>query len=145
LPGGTIRKSVDTGFDPATLSVVKPTDLLPKSLYFDPFSIIDNLGFKERSKSIAYSSLRGIPLRVPAIGAIFNLRTKQMEAFGKPQKDPYSMGYKINLRDTKKQPTAAAFKRIRELETFIYHTGAREDNKSTDNFTTFLHKPTIHI
>ena len=62
---------------------------------------------------LPYETLRQMS-RVPLISAIIQTRINQVAEFCFPQKDPYSLGYKIAMRENEKQPSRAAKKKIEE-------------------------------
>jgi len=62
---------------------------------------------------LEYNVLRQMA-RVPLISAILHTRINQIAEFCLPQKDPYSLGYKIALRESTKSPSRAATKQIQE-------------------------------
>ena len=112
----------------------------PKSMFWDPFAVIEQLGYKERPSQITYGTLRAILYRMPVISDIIMTRLGQLEAFSRPQRDRYAMGYRIKLRDTEKEPTGADKKWITDMETLMQHTGVCEDPRYRDNFKQFIIK-----
>lgn len=42
----------------------------PRGLFWDPFSVLDALGYRESTKPITFDVLRGLPYRVPVLGAM---------------------------------------------------------------------------
>ena len=112
----------------------------PKSMFWDPFSIIEQLGYKERPTQITYGTLRAILFRMPIIYDIIQTRIDQMASFARPQHDRYQMGFRIKLRDYESEPTAKDKKWIRGMEDLIIHTGVHEDPRHRDNFEKFIRK-----
>jgi hypothetical protein len=112
----------------------------PKSLFWDPFSIIEQLGYKDRPSQISYGTLRAMAWRCPIVEPILRLRLDQMGAFCVPQHDKYRMGYRLKLRDTEREPTKAELKWIQDMEPIIQRTGVTDNPKGRDNFETFVKK-----
>lgn len=112
----------------------------PTSMFWDPFSIIEQLGYKERPTQITYGTLRAIMFKMPIVSSIILTRLGQLETFAKPQHDRYSMGYRLKLRDSEKEPTKQDRLWIRDMEGLIQHTGVCEDPRHRDNFKQFIVK-----
>jgi hypothetical protein len=111
----------------------------PKSLLYDPFSTIDQLGFKDRPSSLTYYSLAEIVRRVPVLGAIHTTRINQVANFCQVPDDDREPGFRIAMRDLEKSPTRAAKKRMTDLEDFILHTGVSW-YPGKDDFEVFTRK-----
>jgi len=115
----------------------------PKALFWDPFSVIDALGYKERPSSISYSTLSAMVFRMPIIQAIIKTRTDQMANFSLPQEDKFQTGFRIQLRDRKASPSKASEKKSKEITNWVMTTGKVNDRgtpNARDNFETFLRK-----
>jgi hypothetical protein len=121
---------------------IEPTAEDPKSLFFDPYSIIENMGYKDRPTPISYSTLFQIFWKLPIVQAIHFLRIKQVAAFGKPQTDRYSLGFRTRMRDRKRNPSKVELKQIEYLENLIMSTGVTDNPKGRDSFKTLLKKVT---
>lgn len=63
--------------------------------------------------------------RIPIIGAILQTRIQQVGEFSQPQPTPYSVGFRIRLRDLKKEPTRAQQKRAEEIQAIILRAGGK--------------------
>lgn len=145
LVGDQLVKAESSDVQPHTpgqLTLMGLAEEQAKSLFFDPFSIMDNLGYKERPTPISYGTMDLISKRVPALAAIIQLRCNQVAQGAKIQRSPYDLGSSIILRDSKKQPTQAERKKMMEMQTFLQHTGNRTNIHGVDNFETFLRKIT---
>jgi hypothetical protein len=117
----------------------------PKALFWDPFSVIDALGYKERPSSISYSTLQAMVFRMPILQAIIKTRTDQLASFSMPQEDKFQTGFRIQLRDRKAAPSRASEKMSKEITNWMMTTGKVADEatpNARDNFETFLRKIT---
>lgn len=112
----------------------------PQSLFWDPFAIIEQLGYKEKPSQISYGTLKAMVYRTPVIGSIIQTRVHQVAAFGKPAASRYDLGFRIKLRDSKKTPSQADQDFMQQMQTLIMRTGVTENPRGRDNFKTFLIK-----
>jgi hypothetical protein len=123
-----------------------PTDKAtkePKALFWDPFAIIEQLGFRERPTSVSYMTLRAILWRMPIVQAIIQTRVTQVAGFSQPVKDRYENGFKLKLRDIEAEPTGADKKWVQQMTTLIQRTGVTGNPRGRDAFETFLKKFTF--
>ena len=114
----------------------------PKGLYWDPYTLVEQLGYKERPTAVTYPTLETMVWRVPLINAIILTRTNQVAGFCRPQQDKFSYGYRIKLRDSKRHPTPAEQKEIKRLEDFILTTGYTDDPRCRPTFESVMRKST---
>lgn len=133
---------------PMTLQDAKPQQLPPepaqdepKGLLFDPFALIDQLGYRDRPSGLTYQTLRQMARRVPTFTAIEQIRVNQVCAFAQPQEDEREPGFAIELRDPKKTPGRKDQQRMNELTDWVLQTGTAW-GPTRDDFRTFLHKLT---
>ena len=112
----------------------------PKSLFYDPFAIIEQLGYKDKPSQISYGTLRNIVWKVPIIQSIIQTRINQISAFSYPQSNRYQMGYRIRLRDHDAKPTPADKKWSAKCEEYLQNTGVTCNPAGRDNFETFIRK-----
>lgn len=131
---------------PMTLEDAKPQKLPPepatdepRGLLFDPFALIDQLGYRDRPSGLTYQTLREMAKRVPTYTAIEQVRINQICSFAQPQEDERDPGFAIELRDPKKTPGRADVRRMNELTDWTLQTGSAW-GPSRDDFRTFLHK-----
>lgn len=136
-PGGSKE---DTATNAPVPTEPAPGD--PKSLFWDPFAIVEQLGYKERPTSISYGTLRSIFWRMPIVQAIIQTRINQIASFSTPQHDRYQLGYRIKLRDSEKEPTKQDKKWMEQAESLIMRTGVTDNPRGRDSFETFLRKIT---
>lgn len=114
----------------------------PKSLFFDPFAVVEQLGFKDKPTNISYGTLKAITWKMPVITAVIQTRIGQVAAFSHPQRNRYDVGYKVKLRDASKEPTGADKKWAQQMESLLQRTGVTENPRGRDNFEKFLRKLT---
>ncbi len=79
----------------------------PKSLFFDPFAIIEQLGYKDKPSPITYQTLKAMVWKMPIVHAVIQLRISQIAAAAQPARDRYQFGWKLRLRDHTAKPTSA--------------------------------------
>lgn len=115
----------------------------PKAYFVDPYEFQSSFGYKDRRTNLSYGMLKGMA-RTPIINAIIRTRITQVTAFAEPQKDEFSVGYKIRKKkqpgvpDSDK-PTKQESAEIDQLVKFIENCG-RADVWGTDDFDTFIRK-----
>jgi hypothetical protein len=130
---------------PASMGGDVPTEKAeddPKSLFYDPFSIIEQLGYKDRPSQISYGTLKNIVWKMPIIHAVIHTRVNQVAAFAQPQANRYQMGYRIRLKDHEAKPSPADKKWARKCEAYLSQTGVTDNPIGRDNFEAFLRKLT---
>ncbi len=86
-PGGTAQDTSDNAPVPDLEAKMDP-----KSLFWDPYAIVEQLGYKERPSSITYGTLKAIVWKVPTIQAIIQTRVNQVASFATPQRNRYQLG-----------------------------------------------------
>ena len=111
----------------------------PKSLLYDPFALIDQLGYRDRPSGLTYYTLRNMAKRVPTYTAIDQTRINQVASFGHRQKDEREPGFGVIMRDEKATPTKQDQIRMRQLEDWLLQTGSKW-SPGRDSFKTFLRK-----
>lgn len=131
---------IKNGSKPAQFELPSPTSDDPRALYWDPFSVVEQLGYKDKPTAMTYNTLRTIMWRVPIIRAIIQTRVNQVAAFAIPQRNRFDPGFRVKLRDPAQRATRAARKFEAELEAMIMQSGVRSDARYRDNFEQFLRK-----
>ena len=119
---------------------VEPTDENPQALFWDPFSIIEQLGYKDKPSSITYGTLDAMVWKVPLIQGILVTRINQLTAFTKPQPDIFQTGFRITPADKTAKPTNADRKFISKMEDMILTTGVSRNPLGRDSFRNFIRK-----
>lgn len=125
---------------PDKLAEIEEARTKPQSLFWDPYAVIDALGYKDRPSPMTFRTLETIVWRAPIIQAIHRTRIAQVSAFAAPQVDRYQTGYRVVLRDKKAKPTPASEARSQQIERWLQTTGTTEHPESRDDFETFLSK-----
>src|SRR3990170_5445017 len=59
-------------------------DKPPKSMFWDPFAVVEQLGYKERPSSVSYGTLKAMTYRMPIVQAIIQNRVNQVASFATP-------------------------------------------------------------
>jgi len=116
----------------------EPTTQDPKTLFWDPFAIIEQLGYKERPSAITYGTLKAMVWRTPIINAIIQTRIQQMAAFSQVSRDRYDLGFKVQTRESTKEPSPAERKWCQQMETMILRTGVTENPRGRRTFEQFI-------
>jgi intein/homing endonuclease len=119
----------------------EPTTDSPKGLLYDPFALIDQLGFRDRPSGLTYATLRETAKRVPTYLAIEQTRITQVSGFATPQQDKRDTGFAIKLRDEKATPSKQDKRRMLQLTDWMLNTGSTW-GPGRDDFKTFLRKLT---
>ena len=136
---GEISKAIANEAKPKDKEV---KDIEPKTYMYDPFQLMESLGYKERIMSMSYDTLRLMSERNPIVAAIINTRIHQVTSFSRPPKDDFDVGYEIKLRDDEAEPIPSDLKKIKELEDLMESTGLPGliEEEERDNFDHFLSK-----
>lgn len=71
----------------------------PKAFFIDPLEFNSNLGYKDKSFSLSYTTLKRMS-KTPIINSIIKTRKNQVADFAEPQENKYSTGFVVrkNLR-----------------------------------------------
>ena len=112
-----------------------------KAFFIDPLQFNANLGYKDKTFSLSYTTLRRMA-STPIINAIIRTRKNQIADFAEPQADRYSTGFIIRKKakngieakmDEKDKKIANA------ITDFILNCGAK-NSWTNDDFDTFIRK-----
>ena len=68
----------------------------PKSISWDPMSLVYSLGYKDRRTNLTYDILRQIVGSLSVLGAIVNTRVNQVSTFTSPYRRTRNIGFEIN-------------------------------------------------
>lgn len=112
----------------------------PKSLLWDPFAIVEQLGYKDKPTNMTYGTLRAILYKMPIVGAIVQTRINQVAGFCAPQPSKYDIGFKIRTRDHHKEPTKAEKDWIQRAEVMMLRTGVTENPRGRADLENFVKK-----
>lgn len=117
-----------------------------RALMYDPLSLQNAMGFKDRRSSLTYDILKRIPQQLAVIAAVIQTRCHQVSSFSTPYRLTKSLGFEIKHRNPAHVSSKGDREKIQSLETFIYNCGALHDNPHNkfaikrDDFETFLKK-----
>lgn len=112
-----------------------------KAFFIDPLQFNANLGYKDKTFSLSYTTLRRMA-STPIINAIIKTRKNQIADFAEPQADRYSTGFIVRKKakngveakmDEKDKKIANA------ITDFLLNCGA-ENSWTNDDFDTFIRK-----
>lgn len=118
----------------------KPGIVDPKAMYWDPFALVEQLGYKEKPTAITYGTLQAMVWKMPIIQGIIQTRVNQASTFTTPQNHRFDPGFRIRMRDPEARPSRAAKKFMRDMERNFLQCGTRPDIRYGDTFETFLRK-----
>lgn len=112
-----------------------------KAFFIDPLQFNANLGYKDKTFSLSYTTLRRMA-STPIINAIIRTRKNQIADFAEPQADRYSTGFIVRKKakngieakmDEKDKKIANA------ITDFLLNCGS-ENSWTNDDFDTFIRK-----
>ena len=116
----------------------------PKSLAWDPMSLVYSLGYKDRRSNLTYDILRQMVGSLSILAAIVNTRVNQVATFASPYRRTRNIGFEIKHKDRDHKLSNSEKKFILELESFISNCGKPKTNrfvkKPRDNFEQFTRK-----
>lgn len=113
-----------------------------KSLFWDPFSVLEQLGYKERPSNITYGTLKAITWKMPIISDVIQTRVNQVASFARPQHNRFEIGFRVAMRNKQDKPTPADRKFIEQAESFITRTGITDNPRGRLDFEGYLRKIT---
>lgn len=112
-----------------------------KAFFIDPLDFNSNLGYKDKTFTLTYSTLRKMA-GTPIINAIIKTRKNQIADFAEPQADRYSTGFVIRKKAKLGEGMEMSDKEKKianKITDFILNCG-RESSWTTDDFDTFIRK-----
>lgn len=112
----------------------------PEAMLWDPYSIVDALGYKDKNSQMSFNTIRFMFARMPILEAIVKTRIDQVVPFAEVQQDEYSTGFHIQSRERTTNPTPAMKRRMQEIERWLLTTGTTNNPLNRDSFATFLKK-----
>lgn len=125
----------------AISKINKASNSPAKAFFIDPLQFNANLGYKDKTFSLSYTTLRRMA-STPIINAIIKTRKNQIADFAEPQADRYSTGFIVRKKakngieakmDEKDKKIANA------ITDFLLNCGA-ENSWTNDDFDTFIRK-----
>lgn len=112
----------------------------PKGIYTDPFSIVQQLGFRERPSAITYQVIDSIYDRLSILKSIDTLRISQASAFCTPQPHKFETGFRVKMRDAMAKPGPAEKKFIAWMEEALLMGGTSGSYLTRDGMEQFVRK-----
>ena len=116
----------------------------PKSMLFDPMSLVYSMGYKDRRSNLSYDILKQMSTQLGVLAAIVNTRVNQVATFTSPYRRTRTIGFEIKHKDRDHKLTKSEKKFIIELESFVSNCGKSNSNKHSikprDNFDQFTRK-----
>ena len=119
---------------------VPPPQGDPKALVWDPYSIIEQLGYKDKPSQITYQTLDLMVWQMPVIQALIQTRLNQVYTFCQPQHNIFKPGFKIRPKDQDYTLTPADKKFIKKMENMMMNTSSGAPSHRRDNFKSFVRK-----
>jgi hypothetical protein len=126
------------GAEPQAPTEKAETD--PKAMLWDPFAIVEAVGYKERPSALNYQTLSTMVWRVPVLQAVIGTRVNQVASFAQPQRDRFMTGFRVKLRDSEARPKGADKKFAKDMEGILMRTGVTANPRGRDDFASFLRK-----
>ena len=116
----------------------------PKSMLFDPMSLVYSMGYKDRRSNLSYDILKQMSMQLGILAAIINTRVNQVATFTSPYRRTRNIGFEIKHKDREHRLTKSEKRFILELESFVSNCGKASpnkfNNKPRDNFDQFTRK-----
>lgn len=112
----------------------------PEAMQWDPFTVIEQLGYKDKPSNITYGTLKSMTWRTPLVSGIIQTRCNQVAAFASPQPDRYATGFRVRPKDRDGKMSKAAKKWAMEMEQLLMTTGRTNNPMQRDSMETFLRK-----
>lgn len=111
----------------------------PQGLVWDPFSIIEQLGYKDKPSALTYGTLQAMVWRVPVIQGVIVSRLNQVASFARRQQNKFETGFRISLADKEAKMSPADKKFSKQIEDMFQTTGVIQNNRlERCTFNTFL-------
>lgn len=122
-------------------SIQQKTEQQPKAFFIDPLEFNSNLGYKDKSFSLTYTTLKRMS-KTPIINSIIKTRKNQIADFAEPQENKYSTGFVIRKKPKGgiEQKMDNKDKKIAFSITDFILKGGNVDQWERDDFDTFIRK-----
>lgn len=122
--------------------VVDYTDEQSRAVFWDPFVVLEQLGYKEKPSSITYNTLRHIVWKVPLIQGIILTRISQVSSFAEPVKNLFATGFRITPREDDVSLSPADRKFARQMTEMFLTCGVTKNPINRPPFEQFLREQT---
>ena len=119
---------------PVTIEQLEEALTDPKSLFWDPFAVIDALGYKDKPSSVSYGTLQQMVWQMPIIQSIVLQRQNQVANFCRPQSHRLLPGFRVCLEDDEAEETDEIRTLTKSLEQWLLSTGTTKNPEGRDNF-----------
>jgi hypothetical protein len=143
-----LLKAYETDAKVSVIDLDEQPPKKPKSWTFDPQNMTWVYAGDTPSDAhpgtlgLDYGTLMTIS-RIPVIGAILQTRIQQVGEFAQPQPSPYSVGFRVRLREAKKNPTQAEEREARRLEAMIMRAGGKYQFGGFDTFLRMITRDSL--
>ena len=119
----------------------KAAEQEPKAFLIDPLQFNSNLGYKDKSFSLTYTTLKRMS-KTPIINSIIKTRKNQVADFAEPQEDKYSNGFVVRKKKKMgiEQRMTEADKKVAWGITEFLMRGGMVAAWDKDDFDTFIRK-----
>lgn len=112
----------------------------PRSLVWDPFSVVEQMGYKDKPTQLSYGALDMMVWQNPIVQGIIMTRINQVATFAVPQKNVFKPGYAIVHADPDFKIKEAERKFMRQMEELVLYGGVGGPSYFRDSFEVFLRK-----
>jgi hypothetical protein len=112
-------------------------DLAPTSSSMSYMTGIVEGTSHQGTRGMDYDLLRAMA-RIPVISSIIQTRCNQVAEFSAPQSDPYSVGFKIRVKDRRAEPTSEQRERINKITDWLLTCGYGNEFGYASTFDGFL-------
>lgn len=112
----------------------------PKSILIDPHNVLNYVGARAKPNQMSANILRHMSRAMKPVAAIVNTRLNQVAKFCRLPRNKTEFGFKISLRDTRREPTKEERKAMNALENFFLFTGWEYSDDREDSFEDFARK-----
>lgn len=135
------QEESNSGLSKGAWSASTSAAALPKSWFNDPYAMLDSmgLGYRSNPSALSYETLKQMAEKNVIIAAIIQTRLNQVAAFCQPQKNKYSIGFKVAHRNPRHRLTEGEKEYLHKLERFITNMGVDRDVER-DSFEVFTRK-----
>ena len=98
----------------------------PEAMLWDPWALVNNLGYKDRAHQVTFGTVRAVVSRVPVLRLCIQTRMTQSAAFARPQRSRFRTGFKVGLRhNARRSMTSVERKEAERLERMMLTGSAR--------------------
>ena len=119
----------------------KASEQEPRAFLIDPLQFNSNLGYKDKSFSLTYTTLKRMS-KTPIVNSIIKTRKNQVADFAEPQEDKYSNGFVVRKKKKMgiEQKMSESDKKIAWQITEFLMNGGNTAAWDKDDFDTFIRK-----